>query len=209
MWIVGIIGGLFFVIASGFAEMWGIDYLEKTHQFSPSIAALAVSMVFAGWAVGSPIYGWLSDRIGRRSWPLVFGGIFAALFMAILLFVPNLSLISAFTLLFLIGLMCGAEALVFAIGRELGPHQLAGFSVAFINMAVMFSGAIAQPLLGYLLDVTNDYQITLFMLPILLLLAAFLAQFVMQETYCEQQDQKHLDDLYASKTGAKQWSPAN
>jgi len=152
MWIAGIIGGFLFLPASAFAELWGIPYLEHVHHFTNEGAATAVAMVFAGWAVGGPLFGWASDHIRQRRLPLMISGILSACFMLLILYIPTLSHLDLFILLFLFGASASGEVIIFAVGRELGPRHLPASSLAFTNMTIMLSGAIAQPLIGYLLD---------------------------------------------------------
>ncbi len=181
-WVVGMIGALLYVPASVFAELWGIPYLENTFNFSNTGAASAISMVFVGWAVGGPIYGWISDKIQRRTGPLAFASVFSAICISILLFSQGISDLLVYFLLFMFGFAASGQVLVFAVGKELGQNKLAGSSIAFTNMAVMLGGAILQPLLGQILQTTHDYQMALISIPVGLLISAVLAKFMLKET---------------------------
>lgn len=200
MWIVGIIGGFLFIPASAFAELWGIPYLEHVHHFTSEGAATAVAMIFAGWAIGGPIYGMISERIRQRRLPLTFSALLAGAVMLIILYVPLLSQLDLYLLFFLLGVAASGQSIVFAVGRELGPRHSAGSSIAFINMWVMLGGVVMQPFIGYMLDfvwngqlnggeqvfTTVNYQSALFLIPVALFMAALLSHFVLKETHGEQ-----------------------
>jgi MFS family permease len=200
MWIAGIIGGLLYVSTSAFAELWGNPYLRVAHGFTPDQAAVAVSFIFAGWVVGGPLAGWISDTIKRRSLPLTINSLIAAALISVILFIPNLSTWDVYALLFIFGVFSGVQVTAFAIGREISSPQAAGSAIAFTNMVVMLSGVIFQPFIGYLLDflgngkmvnkvpvfTITDYQIALVIIPISLVISAVMSQYFLKETYCNQ-----------------------
>ncbi len=55
--------------------------------------------------------------------------------------------------LFICGVCCGGHVTAFVLAKETTPDQYTATSLGFINCLVMMSGLIAQPLLGYLLDI--------------------------------------------------------
>ncbi len=57
----------------GFAGLWGVPFLEAAYGLPRTQAATLTSMMFVGWGVGAPLFGWLSDRIGRRRPPMLVG----------------------------------------------------------------------------------------------------------------------------------------
>ncbi|MGE3919670.1 MAG: MFS transporter [Gammaproteobacteria bacterium] len=199
MWLVGTIGGLLYLSTSAFAEMWGNPYLRAAHGLNAEQAAIAVSMIFAGWVAGGPFCGWLSDTVKRRCWPLTVNALIAAAIITIVLFVPNLSTYVVYSLLFAFGFFSGIEVITFAIGKEMSSSQASGSAVAFVNMVVMLSGVIFQPLIGYLLDALLDgkiaggvqiftlsnYQVALTCLPFALIISAVLSHFFLKETFCK------------------------
>src|SRR5262249_35429508 len=58
-----------------FAALWAVPYLTTLHGIDRAAAAGVVSFMFAGWAVGAPLMGWLSDRIGARRPVMIFGAL--------------------------------------------------------------------------------------------------------------------------------------
>ena len=50
----------------GFAGLWGVPYFETRYEIDRATAAGMASMVLIGLAIGSPFFGWVSDRVQRR-----------------------------------------------------------------------------------------------------------------------------------------------
>jgi MFS family permease len=202
MWFAGIIGCFLYLSAAAFAELWAIPYLENGVGLTGQQAGHATSLVFLGWIIGSPIMGFLSDTIQKRRPLLMLGSLFTAMLMAILLYYAHsLSLEVISLLLFSIGFFSSVQVIVFAIACELSNRKLTATAVSLINMFVMFSGLIFQPLIGHLLDshwhgdisfdgqriyTLVNYQFSLCVLPAAYLLVFVCAKWLLRESY--QQD---------------------
>ena len=179
-----------------FPELWGKLYLQTVHQFTAGEASRAVTTIFLGWAVGGPLAGILSDRLGRRKLPLTIGALVTAILLSIFLFMPDLTSFQVKILMFLVGVTSSVEVICFAIGRENCPTSLAGTVVAVTNFLVV-SFAFFQIFVAKVLDYTWDgtivdqakiysadnYHTAMLILPISLFLA-FLLSFLLKETYC-------------------------
>ncbi len=200
IWLIGIIGCLFYLPASVFLDLWGIPYLRTAYHLSPEKAATAVSWVFVGWIISGPSIGALSDKIKRRRLPLLISAVMSTVLMSIVFYVPGLTLTMLYGLFFFIGIFCGAHPLCFALGKENCQHSFSGTAVAVTNTLIMLGGMIFQPLVGFLLDkhtnaimengnalyTASDYTYALSVVPLGLTLAIVLTFFI-KETYCESQ----------------------
>jgi nitrate/nitrite transporter NarK len=192
MWLIGIIGSFLYLSLSGFAEVWGIPYLIRVYGLSNVSAATAISFVFLGWAIGSPLVGWISDKIGNRRYPIIIGALLGALFFALIIYYPAMSSQNLKFLLFIFGVCSSTQIIVFPIARELNVAALAGTAIAVTNSLVMLSGALSQPLKGKALDVltgihvqgnlmafsVKSFQHALSIIPIAFIVAAILTFFV-------------------------------
>ncbi len=198
VWFAGFLGAILYSSLTVFAELWAVPFLMEAHDFTSIMAAEAISMVYLGWAVGAPIVGWYSDKIQKRLYPLLGGVIIAFLSSSIVIFVPDLSVFALYTFLLIYGLSCSAQIVVFALGRENSPADCGGSAVAIVNMLVMFSGMLLQPLVGCILDFIwsgeyqnnipkysiGEYQTALSILPITLIAGLFLV-LVLKETHAK------------------------
>jgi MFS family permease len=157
MWLIGIIGCLFYLPSSVFLDLWGIPYLKSVYELTAEQAVTISSYTFYGWIISGPIIGYFSDKIQRRCLPLTVSGLLAALLLCVVFYVPGLSFSSLSIIFFVIGACCGAHPICFALGKENNPIQLSGTAVAVTNMLIMVGGVIFQPLVGKLLDLhTNN-----------------------------------------------------
>lgn len=196
-WINGLFVGLLYSPTAAFAELWGATYVHHVYHFRPELAASAISFIFIGWAIGGPVAGWLSDRIGKRK-PIMLVSAFASLvFMSLALYLPISSVVVLFVVLFLFGVSNTGVGVSYALAGEINPVHTAGTSMAFANMASVIIGAIFQPIIGWLLDLqwrgqveggvhifsTHAYHLALLALPLCLLLAIIVLFFV-KETHC-------------------------
>lgn len=198
MWLIGLIGCLFYLPASVFLDLWGIPYLKAVYQLSPEDAASAVSWVFVGWIIAGPSLGALSDKIKLRRLPLTISAILSTVILGVIFYLPGLSISSLPVLFFFLGIFCGAHPLCFALGKENCPNRISGTAVAVTNTLIMLGGMIFQPVVGILLDkhtvhsalqdtariyTASDYTYALSVVPIGLFIAVLLT-FFLKETYC-------------------------
>lgn len=192
IWITGTIGCLLYLPTTAFAELWGIPYLQTAYGFSEDLSAMANSAIFLGFTVGGPIVGFLSDKLRNRRLPLILGGVLGALDIATIIYVPDLSPLLVIGLLFGLGMAYSVQVIVFAVGREISPEAASGSALAITNMFVMIGGILATPIIGKLLDLrwnglivnnvhmysAEDYKFALMILPLGMLLGAFLVSFI-------------------------------
>jgi MFS family permease len=74
----GLIAGLLFIPTTIFDMIWGVRFLQESHGFSYGEAVMRSATVPVGWIIGSPLMGFISDRIGRRK-PVMVAGAFTLL----------------------------------------------------------------------------------------------------------------------------------
>lgn len=135
-----------------FGSLWGVPYLVDIHGFTRPDAAFAVSLMLVGWGGLAPVFGWLSDRWRRRKPFLIAAAAAGCATMAALIYGPAWSAGAIYGLLALNGVFAGAMVVAYATSRELNDPEDAGAALAIVNMGVIASGAIAQTVVGWLLD---------------------------------------------------------
>ena len=82
-------------------------------------------------------------------------------------------------LLFLAGAACAGQALSFTVVKENNPRDVAASAIAFNNMAVVISGAIFQPLIGWLLRILHFTPVLRYRYALLVVLVAYLLGFLL------------------------------
>lgn len=188
--------GLLYAPSAAFAELWGVSFLVRTYGLSTDVAASAVSCIFLGWAVGGPIIGALSDRMGKRRPLMICSIIFSFVFMTAVLYLP-LTTTLLFIFLFCYGVSNTGVALSYAVASEINPRAVAGTSMAFANMASVLIGAAFQPIIGWILDLQwhgemlngtpfyspAAYRIAMLALPACLIIGLLIIMLV-KETHC-------------------------
>jgi MFS family permease len=143
-WLSGIVAGLLFAPTTIGAMIWAVPVFEKDIQFSYHAAVITASLVPLGWAIGCPLLGWLSDRIGRRK-PVIFGGgalmALAALYIA---YSPTLTSVGIAMLVF--GIASGAAMIPYSVIKEVNPDRVKGSATGGINFLVFGMTAAIGPI---------------------------------------------------------------
>lgn len=197
-WLAAIYAGLMFVPTLAFGALWGTPYLVEAHGFSQESAGLLSSLVFIGWVFGGPIYGWVSDHIGRRNLPMYVANISTFFISIWLIYGSEISFVSVAFGMFALGLCSSGFLIAFVVTREKNRPEISGTAIGFINMINTFSVAFFQWFIGWVLDLVAtgviindvgkeftlvDYQKALSCIPICLLIA-FIVLLKIKETYC-------------------------
>lgn len=180
--------GLAFIPVDVFAGLWGVPFLMQYYNLSRTAAAGAASFAFLGLAVGAPLLGYISDRLGKRKIVMLCGTSVSLISLLLAIYFPPVSFILLGLLLFLFGFGTGSFMLCFTVGTETNPLILAATVVAIINVTDALWGAISEPFIGKLLDLgwtgqmlngarvfsVHDYHTALLILPCYLILALVL-----------------------------------
>lgn len=136
----------------GFGGLWGVPFMQATHGLEPAAAAFVTSLLIAGWGVGAPLFGLLSDRMGRRRIPFLIGYAITLPAFLTLVYGPPLPTAAIAALTFLAGMGGSAQIVCFATVREVNRPALSGTAIGVVNAFVTGTGAVYQPLIGWLLD---------------------------------------------------------
>ncbi len=143
----GFVGGIL-----SFAGLWGVPFLKTRFNVPLTTAAAVASVMVVFFAIGSPVSGYLSDKIRARKPVYLTGFVTAAIGWAVLFFVPGLSLrvfagVGAIT-----AFASGANVLAFAYAKESVPARFLGTISGAINVGNMLGPTLLQPGIGWVLD---------------------------------------------------------
>jgi len=184
-----------------FGAMMGTLYLEQRLSISAEQASMVNGMLFFGAIIGSPLVGWLSDKIGLRVLPMKIGVVASLLTLLAVLYLP-VSLSTMSVLFFLLGLFTSAQVISYALVAESSSPAMTATAVSVISILTQGGYLIYQNLFSTLLTnfdgmrlingvpvyLLGAYQHAAIILPLGLLLA-FLLLFGLKETQCRQVEQ--------------------
>jgi MFS family permease len=134
-----------------FAGLWGVPYLRQVHGLDPKAAAAITSILLVAWALGGPMLGSWSERMGRRKPLYVIAAGVATLGWGAIVFLP-LPLWLLVALLVPTGFASGNIIIGFAWAKESVPLRLVGTASGVCNMGPLVGGMLLQPAVGWMLD---------------------------------------------------------
>lgn len=195
-----IIGGYAFAIwtpIAVFAALWGVPFLQEKYQISVVAASGLCSMIWLGIGIGSPLLGWISDKIESRRVALGISSVLGLSATLLILYSNELSLTWAYAVLFVLGLGAGGQTVSFAVVKENNSLEYVGTASGFNNLSVLIGGALFQPLVGYILQrmdsarIVNgahvysvaSYQKALLVMPLCFLTSLIIVLFILRESH--------------------------
>ncbi|TXG87694.1 MAG: MFS transporter [Rhodocyclaceae bacterium] len=134
-----------------FAGLWGVPYLKQVHGLDTKTAAAITSTLLVSWALGGPILGALSERMGRRKPLYVITTVVALIGWGIVIYLP-LPIWALVGVLIVSGFACGNLIIGFAFAKESVPARLMGTASGVCNMGPLMGGMFLQPGVGWILD---------------------------------------------------------
>jgi MFS family permease len=181
-----------------FGAMMGTLYLIQRLDISSSQAAMVNGMLFLGAIIGSPLVGWISDKMGLRILPMKMGVLASLLTLMAVLYLPvSYSLMTI--LFFLLGLFTSAQVISYALVAESSSPAMTATAVSVVSILTQGGYIIYQNLFSYLLTnhsgmhmvngtpvyLLSAYQYAATILPVGLLIA-FIMLLGLKETNCQQ-----------------------
>ena len=196
-WFVGLIGFFSWAPISVFASLWGVPFLISLYHNTAVQAGNEISLIWIGVGLGSPLFGWWSNKINSRKIPLITAAICATVAAFGVLYGGAMPKIWMDCLLFLFGLGASSQMLAFALIFDISSPRILGTANGIINMFVMTGGLLIQPLVGFVLNATwdhhsffhgvpfysaHDFHIALCLVPLVSLLNIVVSAFFVKET---------------------------
>jgi MFS family permease len=136
-----------------FAGLWGVPYFVSVYDYSQERAAFFCTVLLLSWAVGGPLFGAFSDRMGERKPPYLIAIVCSLVLWSALFYadrpLPQSVLLA---LLMAAGFSAGGMVVGFAFAKESVPARLAGTAGGVANMGSMTGPMLLQPLIGVVLD---------------------------------------------------------
>lgn len=175
---------------------WGGFYLTQTQHLSAINASFVDSLLFLGMIIGSPVVGWISDKLEQRKMPMIVGVIVSLIIILGIMYLPNLSYDDLKILFFALGIAISSQIIGYPLVAESNPSILTGTSEGLASVLIM-SGGFLIPVFPMLLNMhwnhamqngipqysLYDYHLAFLIMPIAFLVA-LVAAFLVKETHC-------------------------
>lgn len=198
-WLLYLIPGGVVGAVLTFAGLWGVPFMTTHYGLQKTEAAAICSALLVAWAIGGPVFGWLSDHLGHRKPLYALGCVIQLAGWSLVVLVPALPVWLLIALLIVTGFFAGNMIIGFAYARESVPSHLSGTLSGVVNMGVMMGPMLLQPAVGWMLDLlwtgqavdgVRHYSIEAYRGGFLLMLGwlglSTLLIFFTRETHCRQ-----------------------
>src|SRR4029077_4746030 len=147
----GFISGLLFIPTTILGMTWGVRFLQEARGREYDAAVTLAAAVPLGWIIGSPLLGFISDRIGRRK-PVILGGTLMLLGVFAWVLFGNPAILRGPVVGILMGIASGAAMLPYTVIKEANPPELGGSAAGVINFINFTLSALLGPVFGSRLE---------------------------------------------------------
>lgn len=147
----GLIAGLLMLPTTIFGMTWGVRFLQEARGREYDAAVMLAATLPLGWIIGSPLLGFISDRIGRRK-PVIAGGTVMLLGVFAWVLFGDPAILRGPLVGILMGIASGAAMLPYTVIKEANPPELGGSATGVINFINFTFSALLGPLFGSRLE---------------------------------------------------------
>ncbi|MDE6432352.1 MAG: MFS transporter [Opitutales bacterium] len=183
-WIIGFVACALYTPFVVFGDLWGVQYVRLVADITKQDAACVVGMFYIGWLIGSPLSGYIADRMGCRRRLLICGSFLSSIILGVIFLLPICSPFLLALLLFACGVVSSPQVVCFVCSLDVNPAFAKGSAIAVVNMIVMLVGGIFQPIIGWLIHANggaydaHSFRCAMLLLPLLVISGFFTAFFM-------------------------------
>lgn len=158
VWAVSLLSGLMIGPLEGFADAWGVPFLQTVYGIDAANAQILPSMIFFGFCFGAPLLGYLGEKYKKPYSIMILSSLsMGIIYMGLLMF-KTTNIVLLYVLMIGIGVLCAYQIfMIFINTRVVKPH-LIGISSSFTNMVVMSFGVMFHSLVGWIMVKSWDGQ---------------------------------------------------
>lgn len=174
-----------FGVLLAYAGLW---YLKvQTFYSVPNLQAVVIGgMTFLGIGLGTPIFGWLSNRVKSRVMVIHVTLCLGAMAMLLGIYLPHFNLdtlVIAYAIAFLIGFFLSGSMLFYTMVSEISTNATRGVALSVLNTAIFLFNALMLfiPFL-FVTVISTDFFTYLWVLPFFIMLSILLLYFIKDST---------------------------
>lgn len=157
---IGICGGLMVGSLEGFADVWSMPFFNQIYGFSEYQSTFIASIIFVGMCFGGPLLAYFSSLLGSIHCMVFLTGITTAMIFGILFYFSSLSFGVSSILMFVLGILCCYQVLVFTIAGDMVSRARAGVVIAIINCINMSFGHLFHKIISYMMQSGWDGELS-------------------------------------------------
>jgi len=143
----GLISGLLFIPTTILGMTWGVRFLQEARGREFETAVVLAATVPIGWMIGSPLLGFISDRLGRRK-PVILAGTIMLLADVTWVLFGNPEVLRGHTVGILMGIASGAAMIPYTVIKEANSPELGGTATGVVNFLNFTFSALLSPVFG-------------------------------------------------------------
>ena len=185
------IGGLFYLPTSILATAWGVSLFEFGYHLNRTESAFCITLLFAGWSVGSPVIGFLNETYFNQRVSIPLSALLAMIVSLLMIQYPGAINEGVYLFAFLFGLFSSAQVSVWNQFNRLCPKHISGVGIAVTNMIITLCATLFHLIEGGLIKyyspgssgLSNEGLLKgLWIIPALFLITAVLTLFLPDKT---------------------------
>lgn len=157
---IGVCGGLMVGSLEGFADLWSIPFFNQIYNFSESESIVLSSIIFIGMIFGGPLLAYLEHYFRSINFFIFIISIVTIVIFGLFFYFNNLSYYIVAVLMFLIGVLCCYQALVFTLVGDLVDKSKTAVAIAVINCINMSFGQLFHKAISHIMHLRWDGAVT-------------------------------------------------
>lgn len=138
--LIGLSGGLMVGALEGFADVWAIPFFNQAFGMTKTESTNVTSFVYIGMCFGGPLLALAANALRSTNFMIFLTGILTIIVFVILFYLPPLSVPISAVLMFILGILCCYQVLVFTVVSSQVDKSSAGLAIAVTNCINMSFG---------------------------------------------------------------------
>jgi hypothetical protein len=164
--IIGLSGGLMVGTLEGYADVWAIPFFKQIYNMSDTESNITTSFLYIGMCFGGPALALLTEITKSPNLIIFLSGLFTIIIFLILFYTSSLSVFSCTIMMFMLGIFCCYQVLVFTVASNLVEKSFAGLAIAIINCINMSFGHFFHKIMSIVIQLDWDGTVNSCNLPI-------------------------------------------